>query len=144
MKILNLNRALILSTALLLFSTLVHSETVVVIASASSPVSKLDKEQVANLFLGKSSSYPDGSAAVPIEQTDGSTAHEEFHKNVTEKSASQLKSYWSKMIFSGKGTAPKEVANNTELLKLVAANPTMIGYVDKNTLDKSVKVIFTP
>ncbi len=144
MKILNLNRALILSTALLLFSTLVHSETVVVIASAASPVSKLDKEQVANLFLGKSSSYPDGSAAVPIEQTDGSTAHEEFHKNVTEKSASQLKSYWSKMIFSGKGTAPKEVANNTELLKLVAANPTMIGYVDKNTLDKSVKVIFTP
>ncbi len=144
MKILNLNRALILSTALLLFSTLVHSETVVVIASASSPVSKLDKEQVANLFLGKSSSYPDGSAAVPIEQTDGSTAHEEFHKNVTEKSASQLKSYWSKMIFSGKGTAPKEVANNTELLKLVAANPTMIGYVDKNALDKSVKVIFTP
>ena len=59
MKILNLNRALILSTALLLFSTLVHSETVVVIASASSPVSKLDKEQVANLFLGKSSSYPE-------------------------------------------------------------------------------------
>ena len=144
MKILNLNRALILSTALLLFSTLVHSKTVVVIASAASPVSKLDKEQVANLFLGKSSSYPDGSAAVPIEQTDGSTAHEEFHKNVTEKSASQLKSYWSKMIFSGKGTAPKEVANNTELLKLVAANPTMIGYVDKNALDKSVKVIFTP
>ena len=141
MKILNLNRALILSTALLLFSTLVHSETVVVIASASSPVSKLDKEQVANLFLGKSSSYPDGSAAVPIEQTDGSTAHEEFHKNVTEKSASQLKSYWSKMIFSGKGTAPKEVANNTELLKLVAANPTMIGYVDKNALDKSPEFI---
>ena len=104
----------------------------------------MDKEQVANLFLGKSSSYPDGSAAVPIEQTDNSTAHEEFHKNVTEKSASQLKSYWSKMIFSGKGSAPKEVANNNELLKLVAANPTMIGYVDKNALDKSVKVIFTP
>ena len=144
MKILNLNQSLILSVILLLSSTLAHSESIVVITSAASSVSKLDKEQVANLFLGKSSSYPDGSAAVPIEQTDNSTAHEEFHKNVTEKSASQLKSYWSKMIFSGKGSAPKEVANNNELLKLVAANPTMIGYVDKNALDKSLKVIFTP
>ena len=144
MKILNLNRALILSTALLLFSTLVHSETVVVIASASSPVSKLDKEQVANLFLGKSSSYPDGSAAVPIEQTDATPAHDEFHKSITEKSASQLKSYWSKMIFSGKGTAPKEVASNAELLKLLASNPAMIGYIDKTAVDKSVKVILAP
>ena len=144
MKILNLNQSLIPSVTLLLSTTLAHSESIVVITSAASSVSKLDKEQVANLFLGKSSSYPDGSAAVPIEQTDNSTAHEEFHKNVTEKSASQLKSYWSKMIFSGKGSAPKEVANNNELLKLVAANPTMIGYVDKHALDKSVKVIFTP
>jgi ABC-type phosphate transport system substrate-binding protein len=134
----------ILSAALLLSSAIVHSEPVVVVVSATSPVSKLDKEQVANLFLGKSSSYPDGSAAVPIEQTDATPAHEEFHKSITEKSASQLKSYWSKMIFSGKGTAPKEVSSNAELLKLLAGNPAMIGYVDKNAADKSVKVVFAP
>jgi len=144
LKILNLNQSLILSVILLLSSTLAHSESIVVITSAASSVSKLDKEQVANLFLGKSSSYPDGSAAVPIEQTDGSAAHEEFHKTVTEKSASQLKSYWSKMIFSGKGTAPKEAASNSVLLKLLAGNPAMIAYIDKNAVDKSVKVVFAP
>ena len=135
---------LLLNTSLLLSIATAHSEPVVVVVSATSPVSKLDKEQVANLFLGKSSSYPDGSAAVPIEQTDGAPAHDEFHKSVTEKSASQLKSYWSKMIFSGKGTAPKEVASNAELLKLLAGNPTMIGYVDKTAADKTVKVVFAP
>ena len=128
----------------MLFSTTAHAEPIVVVVSASSPVSKLDKEQIANLFLGKSSSYPDGSNAVPIEQTDGSAAHEEFHKTVTEKSASQLKSYWSKMIFSGKGTAPKEAASNSVLLKLLAGNPAMIAYIDKNAVDKSVKVVFAP
>jgi hypothetical protein len=86
----------------------------------------------------------DGSAAVPIEQTDATPAHEEFHKSITEKSASQLKSYWSKMIFSGKGTALKEVASNAELLKLLAGNPAMIGYVDKTAADKTVKVVFAP
>jgi ABC-type phosphate transport system substrate-binding protein len=135
---------LLLNTSLLLSIATAQSEPVVVVVSATSPVSKLDKEQVANLFLGKSSSYPDGSAAVPIEQTDATPAHEEFHKSITEKSASQLKSYWSKMIFSGKGTAPKEVSSNAELLKLLAGNPAMIGYVDKTAADKTVKVVFAP
>jgi ABC-type phosphate transport system substrate-binding protein len=144
MKTLTPSYSYILSAALLLSSAIVHSEPVVVVVSATSPVSKLDKEQVANLFLGKSSSYPDGSAAVPIEQTDATPAHEEFHKSITEKSASQLKSYWSKMIFSGKGTAPKEVSSNAELLKLLAGNPAMIGYVDKTAADKTVKVVFAP
>lgn len=135
---------LVLNTSLLLSIATAQSEPVVVVVSATSSASKLDKEQVANLFLGKSSSYPDGSAAVPIEQTDATPAHEEFHKSITEKSASQLKSYWSKMIFSGKGTAPKEVASNAELLKLLASNPAMIGYIDKTAVDKSVKVILAP
>ena len=140
----NTHRALILNTILLLSIATAHSEPIAVIVSANSPVSKLDKEQVANLFLGKSSSFPDGSAAMPIEQTDNTAAHEEFHKQVTEKSASQLKSYWSKMIFSGKGTAPKEVSSNAELLKLLASNPAMISYIDKSAVDKTVKVIFAP
>ncbi|MEI6146877.1 MAG: phosphate ABC transporter substrate-binding protein [Methylococcales bacterium] len=144
MKTITLINSLMLSVTLLLSSTIVHSEPIVIVVSATSPVSKLDKEQVANLFLGKSSSFPDGSAAMPIEQTDNTAAHEEFHKQVTEKSASQLKSYWSKMIFSGKGTAPKEVSSNAELLKLLASNPAMIGYIDKNAVDKTVKVIFAP
>ena len=139
-----LHYVLILNTSLLLSIATAQAEPIVVIVSATSPVAKLDKEQVANLFLGKSSSYPDGSAAVPNEQTDGAPAHEEFHKSITEKSASQLKSYWSKMIFSGKGTAPKEVASNAELLKLLASNPAMIGYVDKAAADKTVKVVFAP
>jgi len=144
MKTLSLLRTLILVTTLCL-SSFSYAESVVVVVSATSPVSKLDKEQVANLFLGKSSSYPDGSAAaVPIEQTDATAAHEEFHKSITEKSASQLKSYWSKMIFSGKGTAPKEVSSNAELLKLISSNPAMIGYVDKTAADKTVKVVFAP
>ena len=135
---------LVLNTSLLLSIATAQSEPVVVVVSATSSASKLDKEQVANLFLGKSSSYPDGSAAVPIEQTDATPAHDEFHKSITEKSASQLKSYWSKMIFSGKGTAPKEVASNAELLKLLASNPAMMGYIDKTAVDKSVKVILAP
>ncbi len=48
------------------------------------------------------------------------------------------------MVFSGKASAPQEVASNAELLKLLSSNPAMIGYIDKSAVDKSVKIIFTP
>ncbi len=135
---------LILSSALLLAYATAQGEPIVVVVSVNSTIKSLNKEQVANLFLGKSSIYPDGSAAIPIEQSDDTETHQEFHKSITEKSASQLKSYWSKMIFSGKGTAPKEVASNAELLTLISSNPTMLGYIDKKAVNKSVNVIFAP
>jgi ABC-type phosphate transport system substrate-binding protein len=60
---------------------------------------------------------------------------------VTDKSGSQLKSYWSKMVFSGKGNPPKEVANSAEVLKQIAANPNAIGYVEKGAVNATVKPV---
>lgn len=41
---------------------------VVVIMSAKSDASTMNKEQVSAIFLGKKATYPDGSQAVPIDQ----------------------------------------------------------------------------
>jgi ABC-type phosphate transport system substrate-binding protein len=116
----------------------------VVIVGAKSPVRDLTKEQVSNLFLGKESKFPDGSMAVPIEQAEGSPVKDDFHSKVTSRSPAQLKSYWSKLVFSGKGSPPKEVPGSADVKKLVTANPNMIGYVDSTTVDSSVKAVFTP
>ena len=43
---------LLLNTSLLLSIATAQAEPIVVIVSATSPVAKVDKEQVANLFLG--------------------------------------------------------------------------------------------
>lgn len=132
----------LLAVLIMLSMSIAHAE-VVVIVSTKSTVGNLDKEQISDLFLGKSSSYPDGSMAVPIDQNEGAIK-EEFHDKVTEKSGSQLKSYWSKMVFSGKGNPPKEIPSNSEVIKLISANPSMIGYVEKNAADSSVKIVFKP
>ena len=116
---------------------------VVVVTSSKSGVADLNKQQASDIFLGKASTFPDGKPAVPIDQPDGTPAREEFHGKVTGKSAAQLKAFWSKQVFSGKGTPPKEVAAG-EVKKLVADNPNMIAYVDKSTVDASVKVVFAP
>ena len=136
-------RVLFLASTLAASTTFAYADVAVVV-SAKSSAPALNKQQVSDLFLGKASTFPDGKQAVPIDQAESSAFREEFHSKVTGKSGAQLKSFWSKQVFSGKGTPPKEVANSAEVKKLVADNPNMIGYIDKAAVDGSVKVVFTP
>ncbi len=115
---------------------------VVVVVSANSPVASLTKDQVSNIFLGKTSTFPGGEQAIPIELSEGAAQRDEFHSKVTGKSANQLRAYWSKMMFSGRATPPKEVSNVAEGKKLIADNPSSVGYIDKAAVDSNVKVVF--
>lgn len=136
-------KSLFLFVALVLTTNSAKAE-IVVVMSAKSSVSNLSKDNVSGIFLGKTSTLPDGNQVVPVEQVEGQAPREEFHRVVTGKSESQLNAYWAKMVFSGKGNPPKEVANSAEVLNVIAANPDMIGYLDKSAADRTVKVVFAP
>lgn len=97
--------------------------------------SALTKAQVADVFLGKS------QAATPIDQAESAPIRAEFYKQATGRDMAQVKSTWSRLVFSGKGQAPKEVADAAAVKKAVAADPKAIGYVSKSAVDGSVKVI---
>ena len=114
---------------------------VAVIVSASNGNTSIDQASVAKIFLGKSKSFPDGAQAVPIDQNDGSASREAFNSTVLGKSASQLKSYWSRLIFTGKGTPPKQSGDDAAIKSLVASNPNMIGYIDAGAVDGTVKIV---
>jgi len=110
---------------------------VAVVVSAKAAESSLTKEQVAQFFLGKS------TAMTPIDQADNAAVRAEFYKKVADKDASQAKALWSKLVFTGKATMPKEVADNAAVKAAVAANPKAIGYIDKSAVDATVKVVYT-
>jgi ABC-type phosphate transport system substrate-binding protein len=112
-----------------------------VIVSASNANSSLDKNTVSKIFLGKTKSFPDGSQAVPVDQDEDSAARESFSSTILGKSDSQLKSYWSRLIFTGKGTPPKASGDDASVKALIAKNPNMIGYIDSSAVDASVKVV---
>lgn len=114
---------------------------VVAVVSAKSPVMALSKNQVTDIFLGKTSRFPDGALVVPVDQTEGSSVRDEFYANVAGKSAAQIKAHWSKIIFTGRGQPPKEVANSNEVKKFLAGNPAAISYIDKSALDNSVRAL---
>jgi ABC-type phosphate transport system substrate-binding protein len=117
------------------------SAEVAVIISSANPNASIAPAEVTKIFLGKSKRFPDGSQAVPIDQDDGTPARENFNKSVLGKSDSQLKSYWSRLIFTGKGTPPKPSGGDAAVKALIAKNPNMIGYIDSSSVDDSVKVM---
>lgn len=116
---------------------------VVVIVSAKNPCGALSAAQVGDIFLGNSASFPAGAAATPVDQADGSPARELFYSKALDKSPAQVKAYWSKMIFTGKGRPPKEAGDNAAVRKLVADSGSAIGYVERSAVDASVKVVFS-
>ncbi len=109
----------------------------VVIVNPKNPASRMFSEQAAQFFLGKSSLF------TPIEYDDGVPIRSEFHTKVLQKDSAQVKTIWSKLVFTGKGTAPKEFKSAAEVKKAVAADVSAIGYIDKSAVDDTVKVILT-
>ncbi|MES2322857.1 MAG: hypothetical protein V4633_11390 [Pseudomonadota bacterium] len=115
----------------------VMAAELVVIVNPKNPASRMFSEQAAQFFLGKSSLF------TPIEYDDGVAIRNEFHSKVLQKDSAQVKTIWSKLVFTGKGTAPKEYKSAAEVKKAVAADVSAIGYIDKGAVDDTVKVILT-
>jgi len=117
---------------------------VVVVVSAKNPVAHLSAEQVTAIFLGKVSTFPNGNAATPLDQADGSAIRREFYSRVAHKTPSQLSAYWAKVIFTGDGQPPKLLPDQAAVLRELQHDASAIAYVDDSGLDGNVRVIFTP
>jgi ABC-type phosphate transport system substrate-binding protein len=111
-----------------------HAGELVLIANPA--VGALTKEQVADVFLGKSQTL------TPIDQPEGSPIYADFYKKATGRDVAQVKSTWSRVVFTGKGQPPKQMPDSVAVRKAVAADPKGVGYVDKMSVDGSVKTLY--
>jgi ABC-type phosphate transport system substrate-binding protein len=113
----------------------------VVIVSARNPLPALSGDQVAAIFLGQAGRFPDGAEAVALDQRLGSQERQQFYAQVTGKTPALHKAHWSKMVFTGRGQPPRELADAAAVRRMVADNPSMIGYIDRSALDASVRPV---
>jgi ABC-type phosphate transport system substrate-binding protein len=130
----------IVFAGLCLCAAAAHAEVVAVVG-AKSPIDALSQAQIADVFLGKLTRLPSGTLPVPLDQSEGSPLRDEFYLRVAGKSPAQLKAFWSKLIFTGRGRPPRSVASSTEVLKLVRENPSAIGYIDRRFADNTVRIL---
>jgi hypothetical protein len=124
-----------IATALATTSAIAQAEVAVIVnAAASAAPSQSD---VANIFLGKDTSLKG------IDQKGWNPTKEKFYSTLTSKSESQLKSYWSALVFTGKGQPLQSVDDDASVVAMVGSEANLIGYVDKAAVNDKVKVLFT-
>lgn len=127
--------------ALLVFCASNAQAELAIIVNNDNVTNDITVEEVVSIFLGKSHTLPDGTKVVPIDQREGEHGREVFYSELVRKSQSQLNSYWSRIIFAGKGQPPFTVNDGIEVIEFISGNQNMIGYVDTDMVDETVKVI---
>lgn len=133
---------LLVVLTLLLLSAHVRAELLVVMG-AHSTLSTLTLNQAKDLFLGRITCLPNGEAAAPIDQPDGSSLREAFYLKVTRLSTAQAKAHWAKLYFTGRGIPPKVGTSVNDIKQLLNQIPASISYIEKADFDNSVKVLLS-
>jgi len=125
-----------LIAALALAAGCASAADLVVVANPAS-ATPLSKDQVADIFLGKS------QALSPVDQAEGSATYAEFYRKATGRDVAQVKATWARLVFSGKAQAPRQLPDSAAVKKAVAADPKAVGYIEKSAVDSSVKVVLS-
>ena len=130
-----------LITAILLLG--VHTNAmadILIIGHKSLPIKKLSHSQVKRIFLGKVSSINNHRIKV-VEQVATSESRQKFIRLALNMTEPQMKSYWARIIFSGKGLPPKIKKTDKQVKNLIKENKNMIGYIQNKNLDDNFKVL---
>lgn len=122
----------------LLPKAVLADHVVIVHPSNNAPISKTDLE---NLYLAKTKSFPNGSSAVPLNLKESADTRSRFESEVVGRSEAQMKSYWSRLVFTGKAVPIRQVNSDEEMVKAVASDPSAIGYVSAASVNGSVKTV---
>jgi hypothetical protein len=123
-----------LALGLLLAAPAMAAEIVVVMGASAAPLSK---DQLADIYLGRSTTLK------PLDLPESNQLRDAFYNKATDRDAAQIKAVWSRIIFTGQGKPPKELPDAAAVKKAVAADPKMVGYIDKSDLDATVKVVLS-
>ena len=133
-------RASLLVLALVLFSSVMRAQDVMIVVSKTSSVSEITEAQLRDIFTGARSQFNNGTRAIPV-LLKGGPVHEVFlHRHVGD-TPDEFRVRWRKAVFTGQGSMPKEFPSEAAMLEFIAVTPGAIGYVSRISDPDAVKVV---
>jgi hypothetical protein len=134
----------VLSSALLAASMAASSLSMAggaLIVSPESQLQSAEQTEVSRLFLGRGNDLG-GIQVVPVNQEENEAVRKAFEEDVLGKSGARLRSYWSRLVFTGKAKPPVVIGDDEKVIEHVLNNPDAVGYISAESVNDSVKVIF--
>ena len=112
-----------------------------VIVNIRAGVATMTRNEVINIFFGRSRQFFNGNEAQPVDLLDSHPDRARFYQLLIGKDLTQVDSYWSRQFFSGSVRPPPKLASSEEVIKWVSSNAAGIGYVDASKVDARVRVV---
>jgi len=114
--------------------------SVKIIANLSVKADSISVDELKNVYLQDTSSLKDGSHVEPVLEKGGAT-HEAFVKDYVGRTDSALQTYYRSLVFTGKGSMPKVLGSDAEMVAYVAKTKGAIGYVASGASAEGVKTL---
>ena len=110
----------------------------VVIANSSVAASSLSADALKDIYTGKTKYWDGGQAVVIVVLSDKTDA---ALQQASGMEASQFKTYWQRLAFSGRGQEPKHADDAAALISLVASTKGAIAIAPADAALSGVKKI---
>jgi ABC-type phosphate transport system substrate-binding protein len=113
---------------------------VVVIANEGVPVDSISAAALKDIYTGRTMYWQDGQSvglAVLTDKMDGKT--DAALEKVSGMDTSHFKTFWQRMVFSGRGQQPDKADDAAVLVALVASTKGAIALVPADAVLKGVK-----
>ncbi len=120
------------------------ADDLVVVCNSSVPVDSISKSDIQRIFLGKKTEWIGGNRIVFALLSDKGETGEitsRFLQDFLNKTPTQYKNYWKKMVFTGKGKTPKSFKTSSELIDFISRTAGAVGYVPAGANIDSVSTI---
>lgn len=116
---------------------LAHAEGIAVIGHATLP--KLDAITIQKLYTGKIVEV-NGITTTVINTAEGNPLRDRFLASIVNMDAEKYTAYWTVRKYIGKGTPPKELPSDVDVMRFVRSHPGAIAYVDMAQITNGVGV----
>jgi ABC-type phosphate transport system substrate-binding protein len=118
-----------------------RAQTYEVIVNSSNSTNSADREFLADAFLKKITSWPNGQTIRPVDLPPSSPIRRRFTEEVLRRSVAEVKGYWQQRIFSGRDVPPPELDTDDDIVKYVTKNEGAVGYVSTGANLNGAKIL---
>lgn len=134
-------------TFILIFSlwiTAVHADPeITIIAHNGNELGNLTRKQIADIYMGRTTSLPNGTIPLPLDYQGDSAVRARFYQSITGKNMAQINAYWARLSFTGQANPPRRLADKAAIMQVVEKNVDAVGYVDNLEPNDKVSPVMT-
>ena len=133
-----LRTVLVLLSLALLYPTglSARAESLYVVAHPNAPIETLSRGDVINIYMGRNRRLADAQIALPLDIDSNFTEKAAFYKQLIKRDLPEVNSYWTRVMFSGDASPPRQVNTYADIRELIKNNKDAIAYLPETELHK--------